>query len=156
MFVEHLMTKDVWACTPTDSLREAARIMWERDCGCVPVVEGGGSGRLVGIVTDRDACMCEYLQHRPLEELHVADAMTHDVRVCHPSDPVQDAESTMREAHVRRLPVVDDAGQLLGLLSLADIAREAAHESGGKRIDLSLDEVAQTLGAVVEERRHEA
>lgn len=155
MLVESLMTKGVWTCTPDDTLHEAARIMWERDCGCVPVVESGASHRLVGIITDRDACMSAYLNGQPFEALHVNDAMTSSVRTCSPSDSIHDAEEIMRAARVRRLPVVDEAGQLLGVVSLADIAREAGRErrvAGTKRIDVGLDEVAETLCDVVEER----
>jgi len=152
MTVEQLMTKPVWTCTAEDSLCEAARIMWERDCGCVPVVESNSSGRVVGIVTDRDVCMAAYLQGRPLESLRVRDAMARVLRTCRPGDSLGEAEGLMRAAHVRRLPVVDDAGHLLGVLSLADLARAAglAAEHGVRRLDLALEGVGQTLSYVVE------
>jgi CBS domain-containing protein len=152
MNVEQLMTKVVWTCTAGDSLREAARIMWERDCGCVPVVESDGSGRVVGIVTDRDICMAAYLEGRPLDDLLVGDAMARVLRTCRPGDSLGEAEGLMRAAHVRRLPVVDDAGHLLGVLSLADIARAAglAAERGVRRLDLALDGVGHTLSHVVQ------
>jgi len=155
MLIENVMTKAVWTCTPDDTLSEAARIMWERDCGCVPVVEDGASHRLVGMITDRDVCMSAFFNGQPFEALHVNDAMTRALRTCSPNDSIHDAEEIMRSARVRRLPVVDEAGQLLGLVSLADIAREAGREritAGGRRMDVGLEEVAETLCDVVEER----
>jgi len=152
MNVEQLMTKTVWTCTPEDSLREAARIMWERDCGCVPVVEAGGSGRVVGIITDRDVCMAAFLAGRSLDGLRVRNAMARVLRSCRPGDTLAEAEGLMRAAHVRRLPVVDESGHILGLLSLADIARAAgrAAETGVRRLDLALEGVGETLCQVVE------
>lgn len=152
MNVEQLMTKTVWTCTPADSLREAARIMWERDCGCVPVVAADGVGRVVGMITDRDVCMAAYLEGRPLDGLRVEDAMARVLRTCRPGDSLSEAEGLMRAAHVRRLPVVDDSGHLMGVLSLADIARAAARlaDTGARRLDLALEEVGETLSYVVE------
>ena len=77
MRVEQLMTRTVETCEPHDTLVTAARIMWTRDCGCVPVVvpEEGGH-RVVGMLTDRDVCMAAYLQGRPLSEISVASVMS--------------------------------------------------------------------------------
>jgi CBS domain-containing protein len=125
MKVELLMTKDPRTCSADDALATAARLMWERDCGCVPVVAGAGSHQVVGVVTDRDVCMAAYTQGRPLWEIPVRAAMSSEVWTCHPDDTLKDALRIMRHRRVRRLPVVDGQGHLLGLLSLTDVALAA-------------------------------
>jgi CBS domain-containing protein len=147
MKVEQLMTKEVACCRPDDSLDDAARIMWERDCGFVPVTEGEGR-HVVGVVTDRDLCMAAYFRGASLKAIPVREVMSTGVRSCRPGDEVSEAEATMRAAQVHRLPVVDDADQLLGLLSLADLAREAAREAGSRRREVTEAEIGGTLAAI--------
>lgn len=152
MNVEQIMTKDVAACGPDDTLNEAARIMWERDCGFVPIAEPGPTPRVVGIVTDRDLCMAAYTRGRGLGEIRIGEMMSTGVRSCKPADDLASAETTMRGAQVHRLPVVDDADQLLGVISLADIAREAAREAGSKRQEVTSAEIGETLAAIRQPR----
>lgn len=154
MKVEQLMTRTVRTCGPRDTLNQAARIMWETDCGCVPVVEG--DGRVIGIVTDRDICMAAYTRGLPLWALQVDGAMAHQVHTCRPGDTLAAATRTMRANQLRRLPVVDEAGVLVGLLSLRDLAVEAAREHGRRRAEVSSEEVAETLGAVCQPRGEHA
>ncbi len=125
MQVEQLMTRAVQCCSPTDSLERAAQLMWDYDCGCLPVCEDDGARRVIGVITDRDVCMGALFQARPLREITVADSMAKQVIACLPEDSLEEAEGTMRAARVRRLPVVDEDSQLIGILSLADIARES-------------------------------
>jgi len=148
MKVEQLMTKGVSTCVPGDTLNEAARIMWERDCGIVPIVEDGATHRVVGIVTDRDACMAVYTRGQPFSQIRVGDVMSSGVTSCRAGEDVREAEQRMRSAQVHRLPVVDDANQLLGVISLADIAREAAREAGSRRQEVTAAEVGETLVAI--------
>lgn len=148
MRIEQLMTKDVACCGPDDDLGQAARVMWERDCGFVPVTDGTEDRRVVGIVTDRDACMAAYTRGQALGEIPIRDVMSTGIRTCKPADDVAAAETAMREAQVHRLPVVDDADHLLGVISLADIAREAAREAGSKRVEVSPTEIGETLAAI--------
>lgn len=124
MNVEEVMTTDVVACRPGDSLRRAAEIMWEADVSCTPVVERGGR-RLVGMLTDRDICREAVVRWRSIDEVEVEAIMRRKVRWCWPDDSVESAEAIMRAYGVRRLSVVDPAGQLIGLVSLSDIARQA-------------------------------
>jgi CBS domain-containing protein len=152
MNVEQLMTKDVRTCRPEESLNEAARIMWEMDVGCVPVIAADGTGRVLGIVTDRDICMAAYTQGRPLFEIPVSEAMSKSVVACLPDETIAKAAERMRERHVRRLPVIDDAEQLLGLISLTDIAREAAQERRKKTKAVSDADIGKTLAAICEPR----
>ncbi len=153
MKVEQLMTKEVASCGPNDTLNQAARVMWERDCGFVPIIEGIESRRVVGIVTDRDVCMAAYTRGRTLEQIRVGDVMSTEVRACKPGEDLTAAEATMRRAQVHRLPVVDDANQLLGVISLADIAREAARQVGSKSPKVSAAEIGETLAAIRKPRQ---
>jgi CBS domain-containing protein len=150
MRVGELMTIDVKACGPGDSLNRAAQIMWENDCGCVPVADG--AGKVVGMLTDRDICMAAYTQGRLLAEISVSSAMSKTIVSCRADDAVAAAERLMREERVRRLAVVEADGRLAGILSLSDIARRARHErpSGKKKTQLSLSEVGETLGSICE------
>lgn len=152
MKVEQIMNKKIGTCMMEDSLNEAARIMWERDCGVVPVTASDRSGRLVGILTDRDICMASYTQGRNLKEMKVADAMSTGVSCCKPDDTLQDAARIMQEVKVRRLPVIDDAGHLLGIVSLADLTQECERELSSKKKDLSEVEIGHTLSEICKPR----
>ena len=151
MKVEQLMTKQVDVCYPDHTLNDAARVMWERDCGVVPVVDGP-SRRLVGVVTDRDVCMAAYTRGHALWQIRVGDVMTAAVQACQPWHLLAEAEAAMRRTRVHRLPVVDDAGQLLGVISLCDIAREAARETGSKKPEVTPAEIGETLAAIRQPR----
>lgn len=149
--VGDLMQRDVRTCTPADALCEPARIMWERDCGCVPVVASDGSGRVVGMITDRDICMATYTSGGRIAEMRVEHAMATGVHSCRADDLLSEAAHVMRSARVRRLPVVDDEGHLRGILSLADLAEGAA----GLRAPagaVSDGELAHTLEAICRPR----
>jgi CBS domain-containing protein len=131
MDVRRLMAAPAWTCTPDDSLEHAARLMWENDCGSLPVV--GSDGRAIAMLTDRDVCMAAYTKGVRLAELDVASAMSATLHACGPEDDVADALATMSARQVRRLPVIDDAGRPLGVLSLVDAAREATRLRRGKK-----------------------
>lgn len=120
--VREAMTEAVASCSPNDWLNAAARHMWERDCGAVPVLE---EGKLVGIITDRDICMAAYTQGRPLTAIRVQDVMARHVHACRADDTLERAASLMAEARVRRLPVLDGDDRVVGVISMADIARSA-------------------------------
>ncbi|MCL2776790.1 MAG: CBS domain-containing protein [Polyangiaceae bacterium] len=145
MKVDDVMTREVKPCHPDESLARAAQLMWDNDCGCVPVVDD--EERVIGIVTDRDVCMAALLNGRPLHELLVAQAMAHKPVRVSPDDNISEAEELMRHARVRRLPVVDTKGQLVGILSLGDLAIAAKKERwllAGSR----LRELAETLAQI--------
>jgi CBS domain-containing protein len=151
MKVEQLMTKQVDVCYPDQTLQDAARVMWERDCGLVPIVDGPNR-RLVGILTDRDACMASYTRGHALWQIRIGDVMSTAIQACRPSDLLSEAEAAMRRTRVHRLPVVDEAGQLLGVISLSDIAREAAREIGSKKPEVTPAEIGETLAAIRQPR----
>jgi CBS-domain-containing membrane protein len=144
MKVEKIMQRCAWTCGAEDSLNTAAQIMWENDCGCVPVIAGE---RIVGMITDRDVCMAAFLQGKPLRDLPVALAMAKSVRTCKTTDSVAAVEEIMRSSRIRRLPVVDDGGALVGLISLSDIA-VAAGAMPVKTRKGALSAVGDTLAAI--------
>ncbi len=152
MTVERLMTKDVSTCTPEDSVARAAQIMWERDCGCVPVVASDGERRVVGMITDRDICMAAYTKGKTLDAVRVEEAMARRGITCGAADAPGDAQRRMVEAQVRRLPIIDKEGNLLGLLSLCDLAREAERERTRRRKQVKDDEIGRTLSGICRER----
>jgi CBS domain-containing protein len=152
MIVADLMTKNAISVTPDSRLADAAHLMWEHDCGALPVIEPA-SGTVVGMVTDRDICMACWSRGRAPSEIFVSDAMSQHIVHCHPSETIERAEIVMHANQIRRLPVVDADEHLLGILSLADIVRatEAApktnHSDG-----LSTEKVTSTLAGICRTR----
>ena len=120
MKAQELMTKEPAHCTPESTVREAAQLMMDHDCGCIAVVEQG-TMRLTGVVTDRDiACRCVAQGGGP--ENRVEEVMSTDPRSCHPEDDVAAVEQIMMQAQVRRVPVVDARGDCVGMIAQADLA----------------------------------
>lgn len=151
--VENLMNPNPCLCPKGADLTEAARIMWEQDCGFVPVIEGhDGSNRLVGVITDRDICMAAFTTGKPLREIEVGAVMSSDVHACRPESTILAAEKTMREAQIRRLPVVDTEGCVIGVLSLADLAREVEREHVSGSHDVTDRELGTTFEAITRPR----
>jgi CBS domain-containing protein len=123
MHIQHLMTKHLVTCHPDDSIQRAAQLMWDHDIGCVLVVDG--EGRLVGLLTDRDALMGAYTQGLPLDRVRVSSVMAHEIWSCTPHSDFRDVEAIMRRHQVRRVPVVDPMGLPVGIVTLNDLARAA-------------------------------
>ena len=146
MRVSDLMTRDVVCCSANDTLSTAARLMWERDCGAVPVVEPV-SGEAIGIITDRDICMATLLQGRAPSAILVREAMSHELHACAPEDTIVHAERTMRDNQIRRVPVLDRAGCPIGILSLADIVRVAGQGYRWRR-EVQPEDVTDVLGRI--------
>jgi CBS-domain-containing membrane protein len=153
MRIEQVMTKSAKTCRAGNSLSDAARLMWEDDLGCLPVTEGDESSHLVGVITDRDICMAAYLEGRALNEIRVADAMTKGAWACNPGDDLAEARAIMRETAVRRLPVIDASERVIGLLSLADLAREAVRQRRATNRHITVGEVGLLLATICERTR---
>lgn len=127
MKVQEIMSQPVVACHRNDNLNRAAQLMWENDCGVIPVV--GDDGRIAGIVTDRDVCMASYTRGQALDAIPVSAAMALDVFTCRPEDSLETAERLMGQKQVRRVPVVDDDNRPVGVLSMNDVARHVAAQN---------------------------
>ena len=140
MRAQELMTRPAVTCHVNDPLNLAAKQMWDHDCGVLAVVND--DGKLTGMLTDRDICMAAYTQGRSLDGILVNVAMSHAVVAATPTQKLDKVEALMVEHHVHRIPVVDDVGRPLGVISLHDLAK-ASVQSGahGRR-------VAETLAAV--------
>jgi len=117
-----LMTTHVCTCRADDSLSHAAHLLWEHDCGILPVLS---YDRVVGMLTDRDICMATYTQGKAPGELRVDSAMSTELFCCGPDESVGSVLAIMSDKRVRRIPVVDADGKLIGVLALADLARWA-------------------------------
>jgi CBS domain-containing protein len=121
--VRDIMTPDPASCTPDSSAGEAARLMRDNDCGSIPVVESSQRKKLVGTVTDRDLAVRGLAEGKgpdtPIQELMTASPVT-----CGPEDEVETVREVMVARLVRRVPVVDERGALVGIVAQADIARE--------------------------------
>jgi CBS domain-containing protein len=118
MNVRDIMKKEPRTCTPDTTVAEAAHLMWEADCGVLPVVD---EGELVGIVTDRDMYIALATKNERAAVLPVGAVATAEVVTCQPDDDVRQALDSMRRARVRRLPVVGPARTVVGILSLNDV-----------------------------------
>ena len=146
MKISAIMSEQVLTCGREDSLNVPAQLMWDHDCGCIPVVDD--AGKPIGMVTDRDICMAAYMTGRDLRSLRVCEAMSEQLLTCRPGDSIADAEEIMRSAQVRRLPVVEN-GRVVGIVSLNDLALAAAPQ--GRRSEKKTVpplEVAETLAAI--------
>jgi CBS domain-containing protein len=146
MNVATLMTRNVACCRWDEPLSAAAERMWTRDCGVLPVLDDGE--RVVGMVTDRDICMSAWMNGCAPQALSVATAMSKTVHVCTPEDSLEAAEQLMRRNQIRRVPVIDQVGKLVGILSLADIVREAQRERARGQKEVVPAEVTDTLANI--------
>jgi len=147
MKVKELMNESVKSCSTFTTLNSAAGIMWDNDCGCVPVVDN--EGHVVGMITDRDISMAAYTQGVALTASLVTSAMSKQVFSCRADDDITTAEKIMRDKQVRRLPVVDANNRLVGIISLNDIAREAEREQASRATRQVTDsEIARVMEAV--------
>lgn len=124
MKVGDIMTRAVRRVSVDANLNDALAQMWEGDVGALPVVDD--EGVVVGMVTDRDAAMAMFLQGRPPAAVPVRSVMSRPVWAADADDPVAQAEELMRTKQVRRLPVTDALGGLVGMVALSDLARAAA------------------------------
>jgi len=134
MQVKNVMTHAPGTCRAGDSANDAARIMWDRDCGSVPVTDR--DGRVVGIVTDRDIVVKIVAEGKSVDNATVRDAMTNNSVTCREEDDISEAVARMAERKVRRILVVDGAGTLRGIISQADIAtRVHRDETTGELVE---------------------
>jgi CBS domain-containing protein len=149
MKAQQIMTRDVRTVRDDASLADAARTMWDSDCGFVPVVDSS-SGEIRGVITDRDICMGAMTQGRPIHEIPVTACMSRDVlQTCAPDVDLKVVQDTMRRHRIRRLPIVDAAQKVVGVISLNDMATRTS-TSRGTTPELTPPEIATTLGRICE------
>jgi CBS domain-containing protein len=149
MLVKDLMTSNVSSCRPENNLAELAEVMRKQRCGALPIVDGSGS--VTGIITDRDICIALGTRNIRASDVRARDVSHTECISCSSDNDVRDALRTMATKEVSRLPVVDEAGQLVGIVSIDDIIFRA----GGGRSGLSDREIIDTMRAMREERIHQ-
>ena len=134
--VADVMTRDPRCMTPEDTLADAAKVMDELNVGVVPVCEGD---RLVGVVTDRDIVVRAIARDMDAKSCKLTDVMSGHVRTARIDDDVDEVLSEMANAQIRRMPVVDKADKLVGILSIGDIAAKSPEDE---------EDVAMSLGDI--------
>ena len=130
MKVSEIMTREPSTLAPSSTIGEAATIMRQDDCGSVPIVD---SGRLVGIITDRDIVVRVLAGGKDPKTTRVSDAMTADPVTVSPETSVDEAQKVMADRQVRRLPVVED-GRLVGLVVIGQVARRDSAKDVGQTL----------------------
>jgi CBS domain-containing protein len=143
MRVEEVMSRPVRTCKETDTLDHAAELMWKHGVGAL-VIEA--DGRVLGVITDRDICLAGRFHGQGTIPVSAVMSINVDVVLSH--DSLEVAERLMRTRQVRRLPVVDEAWKLVGLLSLDDLARESRARETGRKPAVRAKDVGKTLAAI--------
>ena len=149
MKARDVMTPNPTACKPSENLRSVLRIMKTEDCGIVPITEGNGESRVVGVVTDRDIALHLGANDSRPSEVHVSDVMTTRLVSVGPDADVKEASRKMQDAQVRRV-LVTDGDRLLGVISTADLARASAHSSRdemGEEVEKVMEKVSEDTGS---------
>jgi CBS domain-containing protein len=128
MRVKDVQTEAVVTCRPQTNLAEATQLMWENDCGSLPVLDD--DGKVTGMLTDRHICMAMGTRNARPSELTAGDVMEKVVITCKSSDHIRAALRLMREAKIRRLPVLGAEGHVEGILSIDDIVLNIRRDYG--------------------------
>jgi len=147
-----MKVKDVMMWTPycvmlQANLGTATELMWRGNCGFLPVVDA--AKKVCGVVTDRDICVALGTRNQTAGEVRVEEIVQRKVYACNPEDDVHMALQSMREGHVRRLPVVDREGNLAGVVSMDDILLHAEPNSFGNEPELSANEVVRAYRTIM-------
>jgi CBS domain-containing protein len=146
MRAHDIMTTDPACCTADDAISTVARLMEERDCGCIPVVAGIDDASLIGVITDRDIAV-RGIAHGRNGDTKAADLMTPSPFCCNPDTDVNEIERLMSQHQIRRIAVVDDGGHCVGMVAQADLAL-AADRNGA----VTDDDVGRVVEAISEPR----
>jgi CBS domain-containing protein len=148
MKVKDVMTGTAYFCHRGDNLGMAAEMMWKGNCGFLAVVDE--TEKMCGVLTDRDICIALCTRNKRAGDARVGEVMQDRVHLCHADDDIHMALQSMREAHVRRLPVMDAKGRLAGVLSIEDVIVHAEPTSLGRQPELSADETVRTYRKILQ------
>ena len=142
MQVKQVMTTDIATCRPDTNLAVVAKLMWDKDCGFVPVVDA--AGKVAGVITDRDICIASATRRLLPDQIAAAQAMRRPpVHTTQPEEAIEKALATMKQFQVRRLPVIAADGTLKGVVSMNDIVLAAQQKEGPAPAD-----IVSTLSAI--------
>lgn len=150
MKVKEVMTPNATAIWLTESLADAAKLMWENDCGALPIIKDGR--KVIGMITDRDVCMAAAMKSRNPSAISVEEIMTRQVYAAKPEENIDQALQTMREHQVRRLPVINADGELEGILSINDIVLHAKLPNGTSSDRIDYTDVMKTYQTICQHR----
>ena len=146
MEVKRIMTSEIATCRPDTNLAVVAKLMWDRDCGFVPVVDA--AGKVAGVITDRDICIASATRRLLPEQITAAQAMRRPpIHTTQPEDGIEKALGTMKQFQVRRLPVIAADGTLKGIISMNDIVLASQGKKGPTPAD-----IVSTLSAICAHR----
>jgi CBS domain-containing protein len=146
MKVADVMMRTPASCTAETNLAAAVEILWNRNCGMLPIVNS--EGKVTGVVTDRDICIALGTRNRRASEITVQEIQPAKLFACKADDDIQTALTILSDANVRRLPVLDEAGTLQGILSLDDVVLHAAKSIAGRAPELSSSDVIECMQRV--------
>ena len=143
MKAQDIMSADPVCVTPQTSMEEAARLMKDHNVGVLPVVSQEGSRELVGVITDRDIAIRHVAEGHGSPDCPVSEAMSENVKTCTPDTAVEDVMETMGREQVRRIPIVDERGSLVGMVSQADVVLEARND---KKAEEMVENISKPFG----------
>jgi CBS domain-containing protein len=149
MYVNEAMTSDVKTCRPYSSLDEVARLMWDGDCGAIPIVSD--DNKPMGVITDRDIAMAAMLNHQPLWEINASTVIQgQNLCCCDQQESIESCLRKMEQKEVRRVLVTDAANSLVGILSMGDALAftKSAHMNAAKGDKVDVDNVLGMLKKV--------
>lgn len=135
--VRDFMTPNPECVTEKDTIREAARIMRDADTGVVPVVDGK---RIIGLITDRDIVVRGIAEGKDISNVRVNELMTKSVRSVREDSPVNEVLNMMSSAEIRRMPVVNRNDEIVGIVSIGDIATDT-NQAG--KVGRALEEISE-------------
>jgi len=150
MKVEDIMTRDVQCCGPDTNLAAAAKMMWDSDCGALPILNV--QGQVMGMITDRDICMAASTKNKTPSAITAWETASGKAITCRLDDDIQTAMDLMERERIRRLPVVDDDGILQGILSMNDLVLAAGEHRGRSAPELSLEDAMRALKGICAHR----
>ncbi len=135
MKAQDIMAKNPKYVTPETTVHAAARLMKTENIGMLPVVRSEGSRSIVGVVTDRDIAIRHVAEGHSSPDCPVSEAMSSNVKTCKASDSVDDVMKMMGKEQVRRIPIVDERGDLVGVVAQADIVLDADDKKAERTVE---------------------
>lgn len=148
MKARDLMTPNPTTRRPEDNLKSVLEVMKKEDVGIVPITEGNGEQRVVGVVTDRDIALYLGEKDRRSSEVRVSDVMTTDIVSVGPDADIREVSKKMQDAQVRRV-LVTEGKRLLGVIATADLARASAQsdrDQVGEEVEKVMEKVSEDTG----------
>jgi CBS domain-containing protein len=143
MKAQDIMSANPTCVTPDTPIEEAARMMKDQNIGMLPVVEDEGSRRVIGVVTDRDITIRHVAEGHASPDCPVREVMSPHVTTTKPDSSIDDVMELMGKEQVRRIPVVDERGELVGVIAQADLATRIEAD---KRVGATVEQISQPYG----------